>query len=88
MRAIGALIIIIGFVVAGVFLAIYWTSYQVKRLSNKQGRAEIKTEISKAAKVIATDKDFHKDLNKEFKGTYILFGLVAVALLAMALGID
>jgi hypothetical protein len=87
MRAVGAMVIFSGFVVAGAFFVIYWIGYQAKRVTNKQGRQEIKTEVSQAAHFIATDKDFHKEVHKEFKGTYIVLGLVALALIASALGI-
>jgi len=87
MRAAGAIVIFSGFVVAGAFFVIYWSGYQAKRVTNKQGRQEIKTEVSQAAHFIATDKDFHKEIHKEFKGTYIVFGLVALALIASALGL-
>jgi hypothetical protein len=87
MRAVGAMVIFSGFVVAGAFFVIYWIGYQAKRVTNKQGRQEIKTEVSQAAHFIATDKDFHKEVHKEFKGTYIVFGLVALALIASALGL-
>lgn len=87
MRATGAILIIFGLIVASVFVAIYWTGYQAKRLASKQGRQEIKAEITETANFIAKDKDFHKAINKEFRGTYIVLGLVIVAIIASALGL-
>lgn len=87
MRALGVIVIISGFIVAWVFYAVYWTGYQAKRLATKQGREEIKAEVSNTANFVAKDKDFHKALNKEFRGTYIVLGLVALALIASALGL-
>lgn len=87
MRAFGALVIFSAFVVAGVFIAIYWTAYQAKRLSSQQGRNEIKAEVKDTITFIAKDKDFHKSFHKEFRGTYIVVGLVVVALIGSALGL-
>ena len=81
------LIIVSAVVLSWIAIGIYWTGYQAKRLTNKQGRAEIKREVSDATSFIVKDKDFHKAINKEFRGTYILVGLVAVALIASALGL-
>ena len=82
------LIIISGVVLSWIAVGIYWTGYQAKRLTSKQGRAEIKREVSDATTFIVKDKDFHKAINKEFRGTYVLFGLLAVALIAGALGFN
>lgn len=87
MRALGAMVIISGFVIAGVFFSIFWVGYQAKRLSTKKGRQEVKWEVNDAVTFIAKDKDFHKSLHKEFRGTYIVVGLVVVALIASALGL-
>ena len=87
MRAVGAMVIVSGFIVAGAFFVIYWIGYQAKRVTSKQGRQEIKTEVTQAAHFIATDKDFHKEIHREFKGTYIVFGLIALALIASTLGL-
>ncbi len=81
------LIIVSAVVLSWIAIGIYWTGYQAKRLTNKQGRAEIKREVSDATTFIVKDKDFHRAINKEFRGTYILVGLVAVALIASALGL-
>ena len=83
----GAILIVLGFVVAWVFYAIYWTGYQAKRLASKQGRQEIKAEFADTTNFIVNDKDFHKALSKEFRGTYIVLGLVVIALVASALGL-
>jgi cytoskeletal protein RodZ len=87
MRLFGAIVIVTGFALWWIFVAVYWTGYQAKRLSNKQGRQEIKTEVTETVSFIAKDKDFHKSLNKEFRGLYIVIGLVVVALIASALGL-
>ena len=88
MRALGAMVIFIAFVMVWIAFAIYWTGYQAKRLASKQGRAEIKREVTDATTFIIKDKDFHKELNKEFRGTYIVLGLVVVVFIAYALGLD
>jgi hypothetical protein len=88
MRAIGAMVIISGFAVAGVFFVVYWIGYQAKRVASRTGREEIKTEFVQFTNFVAKDKDFHKEMNREFKGTYIILGLVAVVLIASALGLN
>lgn len=87
MRAMGAILIIFGFIVAWVFYAIYWTGYVAKRLASKQGRKEIKVAVTDTANFIAKDKYFHNEINKAFRGTYIVLGLVVIALIASALGL-
>ena len=88
MRAIGAIVIVGGFILVWAFFAIYWTAYQAKRLASKQGRQEIKAEITDTVTFIAKDKDFHQAFNKEFRGTYILFGVLLLLIVASALGIE
>ena len=87
MRGLAVIVIILGFILTWVFYAIYWTGYQAKRLASKQGRQEIKTEITDTANFVIKDKDFHKELNNEFRGTYIVLGLVLIALIGSALGL-
>jgi len=87
MRLIGAMVIGSVVIIGFVFVGIYWTGYQAKRLTSKEGRKEIKAEVTEFSSFVAKDKDFHKAVNKEFKGTYIVFGLVAIALIATALGL-
>jgi hypothetical protein len=87
MRALGVIVIVGGFILVWAFFAVYWTAYQAKRLASKQGRQEMKAEITDTVTFIAKDKDFHQALNKEFRGTYILFGVLLLAILASALGI-
>lgn len=87
MRAFGAVVIVLGFVAFSVCVAIYWTGYQAKRLASKQGRQEIKAEITETTKFVVKDKDFHKAVNEGFRGTYIVLGLVVIALIASALGL-
>ena len=87
MRLFGAMVIgsvvITGFVLMG----IYWTGYQAKRLASKKGRKEIRNELSEFSSFVVNDKDFHKEFNREFRGTYIVLGLVVVALIGAALGL-
>jgi len=87
MRLVGAMVIgsvvIIGFVLMGII----WTGYQAKRLASKKGRKEIRNELSEFSSFVVKDKDFHKELNREFRGTYIVIGLVVVALIGTALGL-
>ncbi len=87
MRAFGAVVIVLGFVAFSVCVAIYWTGYQAKRLASKQGRQEIKAEIIETANFVAKDKDFRQEVNEGFRGTYIVLGLVVIALIATALGL-
>lgn len=87
MRALGAMVILSGFVIAGVFIVVYWIGYQTKRLSSKQGRQAIKGEVTDAVTFMKTDKNFRENIHKEFRGTYIVVGLVIVALIASALGL-
>ena len=86
MRLVGAMVIgsvvIIGFVLMGII----WTGYQAKRLASKKGRKEIRNELSEFSSFVVKDKAFHKELNREFRGTYILIGVMVVALIATALG--
>ena len=80
-------LMLIGFFIFAVFVVIYAILDFFKKLSSKKGRAELKQEVSATTKFIATDKDFHKSLHKEFRGTYIVLGLLVVALIASALGL-
>jgi hypothetical protein len=76
-------VVIIGFVLMGII----WTGYQAKRLASKKGRKEIRSELSEFSSFVVNDKGFHKELNREFRGTYIVIGLVVVALIGTALGL-
>jgi hypothetical protein len=87
MRALGAMVIITGFVIFGVYVVVYWTGYQAKRLASKQGRKEIKREVSDAVTFMKTDKYFRENIHKELRGTYIVLGIVAIALIGTALGL-
>ena len=88
MRALGVIVIVGGFILAWAFFAIYWTVYQAKGLASKQGRQEMKAEITDTVTFIAKDKDFHQAFNKEFRGTYIVIGILLLIFLAYALGIE
>lgn len=88
-------IIILGFAVAFVFGVIYLFFDFSRRLSKKETRKEALKEIKdstiqvgKNIEYIATDKDFHKALHKEFKGTYIMLGVIAFLFILMALGVN
>jgi hypothetical protein len=48
----------------------------------------MKAEITDAVTFIAKDKDFHQAFNKEFRGTYIMIGILLLIFLAYALGIE
>lgn len=68
-------------------MGVYWTGYQAKRLASKDGQKEMKAEVTEFSRYVRKDKDFHKAINEEFKGTYIVVGLVVIALIATALGL-
>jgi uncharacterized membrane protein SpoIIM required for sporulation len=87
MRAIGVVVIVSGFVIFWAFIVFYWVGYQTKRLASKKGRSEIKTEFTDFSNFVVKDKDFHKAAHEEFRGFYIVVGLVVIALLASALGL-
>ena len=87
MRLFGAMVIGSGVIMAFVFMGVYWTGYQAKRLASKDGQKEIKAEVTEFSRYVRKDKDFHKAINEEFKGTYIVVGLVVIALIATALGL-
>jgi hypothetical protein len=48
----------------------------------------MKAEITDTVTFIAKDKDFHQEFNKEFRGTYIMIGILLLIFLAYALGIE
>lgn len=87
MRLLGAMVIGSVVIVGFIFVGIYWTGYQAKRLSSRGGRQEIATEVKDFTNFVSKDKDFHKAVHEEFKFTYIVIGLVAIALIATALGL-
>jgi hypothetical protein len=87
MRALGVIVIVSGFIIYCIYAAFYITAQKAKQASSKQGRQEIKDEITDAVTFIKNDKYFHQELNREFRGTYILFGLLAIALIGTALGL-
>lgn len=77
-----------GFIIWWAFVAIYGVFDFSKRMSSKQGRTEIGQEISSTAKFIAKDKDFHKSIFEEFRGTFIMLGLVLFIMVLYLLGAD
>jgi hypothetical protein len=87
MRAAGVMVIVAGFIVAWAIMAILYVGFFAKKVSSKQGRQEIKRDVTDTVTFIAKDKDFHKEINKEFRGLYIVIGLVIFALIGTALGL-
>lgn len=87
MRALGVTVIVSGFVIYWIYVAFYATAQKAKQASTKQGRQEIKEEITDTVTFIKNDKYFHQEFNRQFKGAYILFGLLAIALIGTALGL-
>lgn len=87
MRAFGGVVIVLGLIAFWVCGAILWTGYQAKRLASKQGRQEIKAEITETAKFVTTDKDFHKGLGEEFRPLLILLGVLVIAGLLSLIGL-
>ena len=81
------MVIVAGFVVAWSIMAILYVGFLGKKASSKQGRQEIKTDVTEAVTFIVKDKDFHKEVHKEFRGLYIVLGLIAFALIGTALGL-
>lgn len=86
MRALGVIVIVSGLVIYGLYMAIGVTALKAKQASTKQGRQEIKDEITDTVTFIKNDKYFHQEFNRAFRGTYILVGLLVFALIATALG--
>ena len=87
MRALGVVVIVSGVVIYWVYMAIGVTALKAKQASTKQGRQEIKDEITDTVTFIKNDKYFHQEFNREFRGAYILFGLLVIALIGTALGL-
>jgi hypothetical protein len=88
MRAFGVIVIVSGVVIYWVYMAIGVTAIKAKQASTKQGRQEIKDEITDTVTFIKNDKYFHQEFNREFRGTYIVLGLVLIAFIGYALGLD
>ena len=80
-------LMLIGFFLFAVAVVIYAIADFFKKLSSKKGRAELKQEVTSNAKFIATDKDFHKGLAKEFRPLLILLGVLGIAGLLTLLGV-
>jgi hypothetical protein len=88
MRVVGvAGLILTAFLIYWIPASIYIASKKAKQLSSKQGRQEIKNEVIGAAQFMATDKYFRQEFHREFRGTYIVIGLVFIALIGTALGL-
>ena len=71
----------------------------VKGLAKKETRAETVVQLKKdvkesvegtadAVKFIASDRDFHKELKKEFRPQIILFSILGVIFVLMFLGVE
>jgi hypothetical protein len=88
MRIVGvAGLILTAFLVYWIPASIYIAGQKAKQLRSRQGRQEIKNEVTDAVHFMATDSYFRQEFHREFRGTYIAIGLVFVALLGSALGL-
>ena len=88
MRVVGvAGLILTAFLLYWIPASIYISGQKAKQLGSKQSRQEIKNEITDAVHFMATDKYFRQEFHREFRGTYIIIGLVFVALIGTALGL-
>ncbi len=88
-------IFLLGFIAVGIFGAILYLVQLGKGLAKKETRADTIKEVKQsvegvadAGKFIATDKDFHKELRREFKPQIFLVAVLGVMLVLMALGVD
>jgi len=92
-------VIILGFVVAAIFGVVLMLVQLVNGLAKKETRAQTVLQVKKdvkesvegtadAVKFIATDKDFHKDLKREFRPQIILFSILGVMFILMFLGVE
>lgn len=88
MRIVGvAGLILTAFLLYWIPASIYIAGKKAKELSTRQGLQNIKNEVTGAAHFMATDKYFRQEFHREFRGTYIIIGLVFVALIGTALGL-
>ena len=88
MRIVGvAGLILTAFLLYWIPASIYIAGKKAKELSTRQGFQNIKNEVTGAAHFMATDKYFRQEFHREFRGTYIIIGLVFVALIGTALGL-
>jgi hypothetical protein len=88
MRIVGvAGLILTAFLIYWIPASIYIAGQKAKQLGSREGRQEIKNEITGAAHFMATDEYFRQEFHREFRGTYIAIGLVFVALIGTALGL-
>ena len=88
-------IFLLGFIAVGIFGAILYFMQLGKGLAKKETRADAVKEVKQsvegvadAAKFIATDKGFHKELRREFRPQIILVAVLGVMLVLMALGVE
>jgi hypothetical protein len=88
MRIVGvAGLILTAFLIYWIPASIYIAGQKAKQLRSRKGRQEIKNEVTDAVHFMATDSYFRQEFHREFRGTYIVIGLVFVALLGSALGL-
>lgn len=80
-------LILIGFTLFAVVVAIYAILDFFKKMSSKKGRTELKEEVVSTGKFIATDRDFHKGLAQEFRPLIILLAILGFAGLLALLGV-
>lgn len=79
---------IMGLLLSAIAVVIYAIFDFFKKASSKQGRNEIRKEVGSTVKYIATDREFHKELTREFRPTLIIFGILGVIFLLAALGVE
>jgi hypothetical protein len=88
MRIVGvAGLILTALLIYWIPASIYIASQKAKQLGTRQGRQEIKNDVTDAVHFMATDTYFRQEFHREFRGTYIAIGLVFVALIGSALGL-
>lgn len=80
-------LILIGFFVFAIVVVVYVVFDFSKKMSNKDGRRELKEEVVSTGKFIATDRDFHKGLSKDFGPLIILLSILGFVGLLTLLGI-
>ena len=80
-------LLLVGFFLFAVAVFIYAIADVFKKLSSRKGRAELRQEVTSSAKFIATDKDFHRGLAKEFRPLLVLLGVLGITGLLTFLGV-
>jgi hypothetical protein len=84
MRIVGVFgLILTGFLLYWIPASIYIASKKAKQLSTKQGREEIKNDVTGAVHFMVTDKYFRQEFHREFRWTYIALVLTLLALISL-----